>query len=298
MNWLFYALVAPAVLTITIFTDKFVVGNAVKDYRGVVILQAIMGFIAGTFFWVITGFPILDLKDALIVLTTGIITTFAAALYFKALKEEDASYVIFMFQMIPLFIVILSYFILKETITVKQTLGFLIILFSSLLISIKNWNKIFHIPKTFWVLISMDILFACASVLIKFAINATSFKQILSYESWGIGIGGLILYCIFPFIRKAFKKILKTVKRRILGVMFLNEGIYVLSKALSFFAFSIGPVALVSVVGSTQVFYGILFGWLLTILLPKFYHEKRSTGDLFKKVILAIFLILGIILLN
>ena len=94
MNWLFPALLAPAILTITIFTDKYIVGNAVKDYRGVVLLQSVMGFIVGTLFWVATGFPILSILDAFIVITTGAITTWAAAVYFKVLKDEDASYVI------------------------------------------------------------------------------------------------------------------------------------------------------------------------------------------------------------
>src|SRR6185437_8834026 len=165
MNWLFPALLAPAVSTITIFTDKYIVGNAIKDSRGVVLMQSVMGFLVGTLFWVITGFPLLS---------------------------------------------------------------------------------------------TTDLLFASASVLIKFAIDATSFAKILSYESWGIGVGGVILYLFFPSIRKAFNEIIRTVRKRLLGIMFLNEGIYVLSKSLSYFAYSIGPVALVSVVGSTQVLFGIL----------------------------------------
>jgi drug/metabolite transporter (DMT)-like permease len=297
MNWLFPALFAPAVLTITIFTDKYIVGNAVKDYRGVVLMQAVMGFVVGTLFWVVTGFPVLSLQDAFIVLTTGAITTCAAAVYFKVLKEEDASYVIFMFQMIPIFVIILSVLFLKETITARQLLGFTIILLSSLLMSVEDWRKLLYIPRSFWLLVLMDGMFASAAVLIKFAINATSFSQILSYESWGIGLGGVILYALFSFIRKAFNEMITTVGKRILGIMFLNEGIYVLSKSLSYFAYSIGPVALVSVVGSTQVFFGILFGWLLTLFLPHIFNEKIGKKDLLNKIGLAILLIFGIILI-
>lgn len=297
MNWLFPALLAPAVLTITIFTDKYIVGNAVKDYRGVILLQAIMGLFVGTLFWVITGFPVLSVIDAFIVLSTGAINTWAAAVYFKVLKEEDASYVIFMLQMIPIFVIILSFLFLRESISTRQFFGFIVILLSSLLMTVDNWRKILHIPKSFWFLVLMDVMFASAAVLIKFAINATSFSQILSYESWGIGIGGVVLYLLFSFIRKAFNEIITTVGKRILGIMFLNEGIYVLSKSLSYFAFSIGPVALVSVVGSTQVFFGILFGWFFTLLFPQIFNEKIGKKDLSKKVGLAITLILGVFLI-
>ncbi|HSX08783.1 MAG TPA: DMT family transporter [Candidatus Saccharimonadales bacterium] len=152
MNWLFFALLSPAILTITIFTDKYIVGNAVKDARGVVLMQAVMGFIVGTLFWIVTGFPGLSITDALIVLGTGMINTCAAAVYFKVLKEEDASYVIFMLQLIPIFIICLSFLFLKETITIRQLLGFVIILVSALLISVQDWKKILHIPKSFWLL--------------------------------------------------------------------------------------------------------------------------------------------------
>jgi drug/metabolite transporter (DMT)-like permease len=202
-----------------------------------------------------------------------------------------------MLQMIPIFVIILSLLFLKETITIRQLLGFVIILLSSLSLSVEDWRKIVHIPKSFWLLVLMDVMFASAAVLIKFAINATSFSKILSYESWGIGIGGIFLYILFPFIRKAFNEIITIVSKRILGIMFLNEGIYVLSKSLSYFAYSIGPVALVSVVGSSQVFFGILLGWLLTLFLPHIFKEKIKREDLVKKVVLAIALIFGIILI-
>lgn len=297
MNWLFPALLSPAVLTITIFTDKYIIGNAVKDYRGVVLVQSVMGFIVGTLFWIVTGFPILSITDAFIVLSTGAINTWAAAVYFKVLKEEDASYVIFMLQMIPIFVIILSFIFLKETVSIVQLIGFIIVLLSSLLIAVEDWRKMLHIPKSFLLLVLMDLMFASAAVLIKFALNATSFSQILSYESWGIGIGGVILYILFPFIRKAFNQLVTTVGQRIIGIMFLNEGIYVLSKSLSYFAYSIGPVALVSVVGSSQVFFGILFGWILTLLVPHVFNEKIRREALLKKVALAVLLIFGIILI-
>ena len=56
-------------------------------------------------------------------------------------------------------------------------------------------------------------------------------------------------------------------------------------------------MALVSVVGISQVLFGILFGWLLTLLLPHIFNEKIKKEDLLKKVVLAITLIFGIILI-
>jgi drug/metabolite transporter (DMT)-like permease len=298
MSWLFFALLAPVVLTISNFTDKYIVGSAVKDYRGVVLMQSIVGFIVGTIFWFATGFPTLPVVDSIIVLSTGVLSTFGAAFYFKALRDEDTSYVIFMIQLLPIFVIIFSFLFLKETVSFKQFLGFLIVLLSSLALSTDKETKSIRLSQSFWLLISMDFLFALAAVLIKFAIDVTSFSQILSFESWGIGIGGVILYSLSPTIRKSFNKIIKTVRRRVMSIMFVNEILYVISKSLTYFAYSIGPVALVSVVGSTQVFFGILFGWILTLLLPHIFSEKTDKKYLIKKLGFAFCVILGIFLIS
>src|SRR5262249_41167526 len=146
-------------------------------------------------------------------------------------KEEETSYVIFMFQMVPVFVIVLSYVMLHETISGKQLLGFFLILFSALALSRERGQKIFRLSRRFWWLVMMDFLWALASVLITFAIHVNSFSKILSYESWGIGLGGLLLYIVFPSVRRSFNQIIRTVRKKILAVMFVNEGWYVLSKS-------------------------------------------------------------------
>src|SRR5205085_1653247 len=119
----------------------------------------------------------------------------------------------------------------------------------------------------------VDAMWAISAILIKFAVEANSFSKILSYESWGIGLGGIILYLLFPSVRNAFHESRKNVRRVALGVMFINEGMFVLSKSFTFFAYSIGPIALVSIAGDTQLFFGILFGLLLTAIAPNIFKE-------------------------
>lgn len=296
MNWILPALIAPAVYTVVNFIDKYIVSKEVRDYRGMPIYGTIMGFFIGTIFWIVTGFPLLSFRDALIVLTTGAFTIWAAALYFKAISTDDASKIILLFQMTPIMTLVLALMFLKETISSQQYIGFFLILLAVIGISIEKIEGKFKLSSTFLLILIVDLMWAISAVLIKFAINANSFSKILSFESWGIGLGGLILYLFFPNIRNAFNESIRTVRKRALGIMFANEGIFVLGKSITFFAYSIGPAALVSIVGSTQVFFGILYGLLLTLVVPHLIKEDLSKDSLPKKIIAAGILFAGLYL--
>lgn len=294
MNWLLIALLAPAINTIVNFLDKYIVEKYVTDYRGMPIYGTIVGLIMGTFFWIITGFPRLELQDATLSILTGALTIWGAALYFKAISNENTSKVIILFQMTPILVFLLSFIFLHETINIKQFVGFLVILVAVIGASLEDKKQSFELSHAFWLILAVDFLWSIAAILAKFTIAANSFSAIIAYESWGLGIGGIILYVLFSSIRKSFHKSITTIKKPILGIMFLNEAIFVAAKTLTFFAYSLGPAPLISVIGSSTVFYGILYGWILTLIAPKIFQEDISQKGLLRKLVSSVILLLGI----
>lgn len=294
MNWIIPAIAAPAVYTIVNFIDKYIVSKQVKDYRGMPIYGTIVGFIIGTIFWIATGFPTLDLKDTIIVLLTGVLTIWGAYFYFEAMASDEASKLILWFQMTPVFILIMASIFLRETLSFQQLFGFLIVLSSVIAVSLENGVGGFRLSRNFLLIMLVNLMWGAGAILIKFAIGANSFSKILSYESWGLGLGGLILYLFVPHIRNAFLESFRKVSKTVLTVMFINEGFFVIAKSLTFFAYSLGPASLVSIVGSTQVFFGILYGYVLTIFLPKIIKEDISREKLTKKIFFAILSFLGL----
>ena len=294
MNWLIPALVAPVLYTPLTFVDKFIVSKIVKDYRGMPIYGTIMGFVVGTVFWFITGFPYLPPKDALIVITTGCLTIWSAYFYFKAVSLEEASKLTLLFQMSPIMTLILAFLFIGERISLFQLIGFILILGSVIGVSIEKEQFKISLSPALLLIFVVDVMWAAAAVLIKAAMDANSFAEILSYESWGLGIGGTILYFLVRDVRDAFNLSIRTIRKRFLAVMFLNEGVFVLAKAITYFAYSIGSASLVSVVGSTSVFLGILYGVVLTLLLPTYIREDISRPSLFKKGAAALVLFIGL----
>lgn len=298
MNWIFFAILSPAVYSVNTFIDKHLVSNVVRDYKSMPIYSSIVGFIAGLIFFALTGFPILPLKDALIIIATGIITIWSLFLYFKALEGEQTSTINILFQTYPVMAMILAYFFLGETITAKQFLGFILILSAALGISFqprKKGEKI--LSKAFFLMLLFNFMTAISSVLIKFAADADSFSKILSYESFGIAIGGLLVFLFIPSIRKSFILNAKQLKKTTLKIIFINECVFLLAKSLGFYALVLGPVALVTVLGGTQAFFAIILGFILTKLFPKLFKEDISKEGLIKKAAFAALIIIGIIFL-
>ena len=139
-------------------------------------------------------------------------------------------------------------------------------------------------------------MWSIGAVLFKFVVDANSFVKVVAYESWGIALGGLSLFTFSAAIRNAFLKTLRTLKKSALGFVFLNEGVFVIGRLLAFLAISLGPLYLVSVLASTQVFFGVLYGLILTIFWPKVFQEDTSSKGIIKRISLAILTFIGVAL--
>jgi drug/metabolite transporter (DMT)-like permease len=298
MNWLFFALLAPAIYAIVVSFDKYILERQVKDYRGMPIYGAISGTLFGFLLWVITGFPILDFYNTILIIFTGVLTIFGAATYFKALSNDEASKITILFQFTPVIVLILSYLFLKEGINSVQLMGFLLILFATIGAEFNKKQFKFGLSSSLILILITDFFWALSFVLFKFVVGEYSFSEIVSFEGFGWGIGGVILWLFFPSIRNAFVKTNRAMGKKIVSLVFLNESIFVLAKLCSFYAISLGSVALVEVVAGTQVFFAIFYGWVLTTVAPRIFKEDISRVGLYKKILMGILVLAGLWLIK
>lgn len=298
-TWVVLAILSPAIFTAVNFADKYILERQVKDYRGYVMFSAIVGFIVGTGIWFLTGRPLLSFRDGLLVVLVGVVSIFAAALYFQLMAEEKVSKLIFALQLIPVFVLVLSFLFLGERIAGRALLGFFLILSSVVVASrAKGETAKFSFSKMLLLILGMDFLWAIGPVLFKFVSESNNFVKTLSYESWGWAVGGAILYLFFPKVRSTFRATISSLKPQAFTIIFANELIYTLGKLVSFWAISLGPVSLVSALGGVQVFYGVFCGWILTLIVPKIFAEDITRRAMLTKVALASVAAVGIFLVS
>lgn len=296
MNWLLFALLAPALYALVVFIDKYVVSKEVKDYSCMPLYSAMTGLLSGTIVWFVTGRPLLPLPDVAIVLASGVLTALSFVFYFKAILDEDASTVNLFFQLGPIFMLVLAFFFLGEKLGIKQCVGFTIIFGAVFLASYTPTKKgKSKISKALLYILIYDSLWAISAILIKFALHANTLSQLISYQNWGVALGGLGIFSFLPSIRISFLKSLRTIKKKVILLMMFNELLFIVARVVTYVAYSLGTVTLVGLLEGTQVFYGVFYGWILTLVFPKFFNEDITKKTLFRKATLAMILFLGII---
>ncbi len=321
MNWLFYSIASPAVLAFGNFVDKFVVETRTSNYYVITLYIAIINFVAGLIVWLLSGAVVLEPDMGLILILSGMLGIFSALFYFNALSSEEMSNIAVLGQMTPIWVLILSSIFLDEVINAQQLLGFGLILTAAIAVSLQQSGKDTHTPKkkkeadpinataarwgvsrAFWLMLVGGVIWAVISVMRKGVVDAmvvdmASLATSVAYSHTGIGLGGLVLYAFAP-VRRAFHESLSTQGMSVVGLFSLSEVIFLTSQFLYFAALSLGPVSLVTVVGSSHVFFVILLGWLLTLIAPTIFKESISRGELLRKAMWAGVLLVGIALVS
>jgi len=298
MNWILLALLAPLIYAVNVFVDKYLISSKIKNYRSLPVFGIFLAVPAAVIFWVLSGFALLNFKDSLLIILTGMLTIWAFSFYLEALIKEETSLLIILIQLIPVIVLTLAYFILGETISLKQLFGFGLLLASSILISIKKDKSKFRFTRALVFILIADFLWASAYILVKFASSSLSFSSLIMYESLGVLIGGLGSVFFVSSIREAFLNTIRKIEKPVLGAVLFNESLYLGAKIITYLAVSMGPPALISVLGSTQIFYGIFLGIILTMLLPKVFKENLSKQELYKKMFLGAVTFVGVVLLT
>lgn len=296
MPWIIFAITAPALFSVSTFFDKFLIEKRIKDPILLTIFGGIIVFFVGLIIFIARGFVIFDGWQIFILLLSGIFGEIALVPYYKALSLEDASRISPLFQIIPVFVLILSYFFIGEFLTREQLLGFFFILLGSFIISSKRVDAgFFRIRKAFWWVLLASFLWALPSVMFKFVAVNQGFWDAIIYEFFGVTIGAVLL---FFFYRKRFLVQFKETKAGTWFILNINEAIYFLGRMCIFYAVFLGPVSLVSALGGLNPFFVLIFGFILSIWLPNIVKEDITRTTIFSKAIAIIFMICGLWFIN
>jgi len=208
MNWLIFALLAPLIYSAVNFADKYIIKSDLIDYRGMPIYTAIIGGLFGTLGWFIIGTPIIDFQNAPLISLSGILAIFAYALYYKSISQETASKIILYIQITPVMVLILSFIFLKEVISSRQFIGFILIITAALGIVFTLHKDKLKYSKTpilnFLYILFADLLWASAIVILSYVTTTNHPFIVIIYKSWGLAIGGILLYGLFGDIKKSF----------------------------------------------------------------------------------------------
>src|SRR3989338_9142344 len=179
MNWFLIALISPALLAATNHIDKYLLTTYLKG-RGVgalIIFSSIVGLFIFPFILIFQQ-NVWDISSLQIgiIFSGSVFYIVAILMYLYALKRDEASIVVPLFQTIPIFGFILGYIFLGETLTIRQIIACILIILGGLSLSLDVSEKIARFKTAlFFLMLLSSFLLAAGGLTFKIIVIQTDY---------------------------------------------------------------------------------------------------------------------------
>lgn len=214
--------------------------------------------------------------------------------YFKALQVEETSVVTSLFSLEKLFIPVLAFIFVHETLTGTQYFGFAIIVVATLALVAHTHGRIRFDRRAFLYMALCSFLLASQLVIYKFTFETERWSTAFV---WGT-LWTFALTLPVIFIAKQRRAIAAHLQnfRHIAPLFALEELFTFFGVAGSTYAVALAPVTLVAGISSLQPIAVLLYAVALKRTLPGVFKEKVSRKSITKKIILFAILVFGVVL--
>ena len=287
---------------ITNHIDKFMINGTDEsscNYKTIVVFSTLIAGLVFTPVWLIVNkFSVSISTISLVsVLSASVVYVLATYLYFIALNENDASIVVVMFQLIPVFSYILAYIFFKETLTKFQIIGSIIIILSAVLISfdLEEKNNKSKFKALFFMTLS-SVFYAIYFILFDIAIRNSSYNSCAFWYQIGFLLIGLFLICIKSF-RTTFIKAIKTNGKKYFSFNAINEVLNLIANLLVNFANVTIPIAIANILNGFQGAFVFVLGAIGVKVLPKYFKENLSKKIVVQKASCIALSIVGLVVM-
>lgn len=302
-NWFLIALIAPILWSVVNHIDKHLLSRYFEG-KGVGAIMLFSSLFSAIILPIIAFFyhsQIFNLPfyDLIMLLLVGLLSAGAFYFYLRAMDIEEASIVVPLLQLVPIFGYFLSFLILGENLSIQQIMYSLLIIAGIAILSVEiDIENNFTFRKNVLYLVALSsFLFALHDVLFKKIAVQDTFWVSAFWQYSGLTIFGIFTFFLSKNFREEFLKMIKGHNLNILSLNVVSESLYILGNLANNFATLLAPVAIVLVVSSYQPLFVFIGGIILTIFLPKIIKEKISHKHLIHKLISIIIIIIGSYLL-
>lgn len=296
------ALLASFLWAVTNHIDKYLLcstENSTSNIKSLLIFSSLIaGLVLSPLWLVFNSFQVSITTISLIfVFVSAIIYLLATYFYFKALEKNDASIVVVMFQLIPVFSYVFSWLLFKETLTTNQMIGALIIISSAVIISLDFENKSNKNKLTALILmIISSLMYALYFILFDIAIRNSEYNAVAFWYQMSFLLIGIILLCIKSF-RNPFIALLKSNGKKIMSLNITNEVLNLIANLMVNFANLTIPLALANTLNGFQGAFVFIIGAIGVLIFPKIFREDLSKKVVIQKIFSIIIGIIGLIIM-
>lgn len=283
------ALVTPALTSVGNFVDKFLTERCVSKEVTVGVLSLYSSLfsllVLPVLFLINQDVLSIAIQSAGLLVIAGMIEMISVFLYLSALKDDDTSTVVPLFQTIPIFSLVLGYFFLNETLSGHQMLAALFIVIGGVILTFEFSSEggVRFRSRVLILMLGASFCFAFYDALFKFSALSQNFWSALFWQHVGIALLGVLVFLSNAAYRRDFLLNVRNNGRIVLGLNIFNELLYVIGVGFYSYALLLAPIALVATVTTYQPVFVFGIGMLLTLFFPHLIREQVSSEHLVQK---------------
>jgi len=296
MNWVILALIAVSLWSLQTILVKYFRVSYFENSLGYII------FLTPTIIYTLVllffePFVILNFKEGMLAILSGVIALTGYYFYLEAIHKEEASTVTILQQIGPLFILILSTIFLKEILTIKQYIAFVLIFTGSVLMSFKKVEQKIRLRYGAGLVLISSFFFSIQGVLFKYLSNI-NLATIMIYRQFGFFFLILLMLLISPKARSYTLKVMNNLNIRKKLLVYFSEMIGITGLFVVYLAIQRGPVSLVSVMGGFQPIFVLILTIIISLFLPKILKEAINKKTIIIKIISIVLMLGGLYLIS
>ena len=301
-----FAVLAAVFWAITNHIDKYMISKAVKnaDHRALVVVSSLVaGLVMAIIYAFICGFNFtLDWQSILILFGNSALYALTLVFWFKAISRDDPTIVVIMFQLIPVFSLIISPLFLKEdAIRPLQLVGGAITTLAAISVTYESSKKKFSKKKlvTLGLMTCTSLGYALWFIIERYVNQNHDFNETTFWSNATLFLVGVLILIFIKSYRKSFKKMLKTNGAKIISINLINELFNSFGGIFSTLASTMASVAIVSFISQgVQPFAVMILGIIITKLFPKLGKETIHKKEVLKRTITIIICAIGLALIQ
>lgn len=292
MSWILFAILATVTWAIVNIIDKYILTKLIREPVIPIMVGGIISLLVAVFVYFIRGYSELSLSNIFLALIAGAFYIGMILFYFKAVKIEEVSRIIPVFNFRYFFLLILASIFLGEVFTPMIYLGLFLLIVGAVLIYSKDILKI-GLGKAFWFMILASISTSIGGVIVKYLLDFADYWTIFSYARIGSFLTLIPVFCLnFPDLMA----ILREHGKKSVCIMSCNSVLNLAGVLFMTIAVSIGFVTLATTLSAIQPFFVLIFAVILSVFYPSILWEEIKGSTLLLKFISIVFMVVGAIL--
>lgn len=295
MVWFIFAIFSALGFAFSNILEKFILDKKVKNpltlfisgaFLQPLIVIFILPFILGDY---------ISLTSILFSCLAGFLVVLSWVFIYLGLVRDEASRVIAIFHVFPIFVVILSVLFLKESISLFKIVAILVAVLGAILISLKR-DKLssgLKLRKIFWIALAAAAAEAFLEIIDAHVLTQISTWQLIFIGHLAEFFIAFICFCLFKPLRQGTREVFSNFSSfKWVTILHL---VYFLSTVLFLFAVLNGVVSSVSAVTTVQPLFVFILALILSRYFPGFLEEKLDKKTVILKIISIVLIIVGIL---